>query len=168
MENGKQRRREGWSAHLQNHQRSIEMELKEIKTLLADIGRTYPTVMGLMKKSCGEKEGGETLTVGEHWANTLKSAKLDDADLENVCVEFAELQLQMPDPCDRLPFEIRRVAMERAAARRKRFEQHVESCRNKMHKLTGDRTLFDDSRETVLRKWREFKADSQPSVACGQ
>lgn len=67
------------------------MDLEKIKNELYEIGKAYPTFLGLMQKKVGND------TVGSHWAKVIQSRKLDVAHFEDVCYEWAMMKRKMPD-----------------------------------------------------------------------
>ena len=82
------------------------MELKQARRELAEIGKTYNTIRGMMEYTF--KDGERTL---DHWASLL--VDLDYEHFENVCHEYATLQRRPPDPGDRLPYEIKQEVQRR-------------------------------------------------------
>jgi hypothetical protein len=73
--------------------------VQNVKDLLWQIGKTYPSIGGLLQKKY--PNGG---TVGNHWAKLL--ADLDFDHLENVCYEYAEMKRQPPEEVDQIAFAI--------------------------------------------------------------
>ena len=102
------------------------MTPQEVKNELYEIGKRYPSLLGLMKKTVGES------TVGSVWAGELRD--IDAAHFQDVCHEYASFRRELPDHNERLPYEIRQEVFKRTERDAKALEQHTarleyERCR---------------------------------------
>ena len=129
------------------------MEVKEIKSYLWEIGKAYPSVLGLLKKRL------EDSTVGNQWATRLSQStpKLDADHFANVCFEIAGFERELPDG-DRLPFVIREEVLRRMEADQKRLESHVRVLRRKFFQ-EGLKDAYDYTPQQVIDLWREQMSD---------
>ena len=125
------------------------MKLDQIKNELFAIGKTYPTVLGILRKRI---ENTDT-TVGSHWAKILAESepKLSDCHLENVCYEMATLEISLPDPIDRLPFDIREEVLRRMRDDQERLLRHARDVLSQ----EGDHDAEFEPSQIVIRKWNE-------------
>lgn len=125
------------------------MELKHVRAKLWEIGKTYPLLLGLLQKSI-DRTGKQT--VGNHWAELLKD--LNQFHFDDVCHEFADLRIELPDPIDRLPMLIRQMTSERAAIDEKRLEQHAETIRYRLVK-SGRSEAREMNGTELMEAWRD-------------
>ncbi len=87
---------------------------------LFQIAKFYPTLAGLLVKSC--KAGG-TERFGTVWATKLTEANLAIDHFVNVCDEYASGEVDMPDPSDRLCRDIIVEVRDRMYSETKRLNQ---------------------------------------------
>ena len=114
------------------------MKISEVKNELYAIGKTFPTVMGLLTKPL--PNGGQT--VGAHWAAML--ADLDGDHLENVCHEYATMERRLPDDLSQLALEIHDEVCQRVSRDHERLESLEKQAQgrrtNAMALVKEDRT----------------------------
>ena len=109
------------------------MQAKQIKSQLYEIGKSYPTLLGLMSKQVGDD------TVGNNWAKIIMSKHLDAAHFENVCYEYAMMERPLPKLQEQLIGEIISETKNRMAADEARLEQHM-----KYHQTNLGSWLYDE------------------------
>lgn len=101
----------------------MTMKTANVMAELARIADVYPTLRGLMNKKL--KSGSY---LGQHWAESL--TRLNPSHFADVCDEYASLERELPDPADRLPFEI-------ASEVRERVGRDVDRLRSMEIQLAG-------------------------------
>ena len=113
------------------------MDLQTIKNELWAIGKSYPTVAGLMMKEL--PQGG---TVGGQWAAVMHSSNLDGNHFSNVCYEYANFEKPIPQPADQLAFDVIAETKDRKWKDDQRTEQFT-----KYHQTKKKIPWRDDNRE---------------------
>ena len=94
---------------------------KMIREELWEIGKTFPTLGGLLQKPVGRSK----TTVGSHWVEVIKEADLNADHIENVCTEYSRCEREMPDRQDQLVFEIIQECKDRRAKDVEKLNQQV-------------------------------------------
>ena len=115
------------------------MELKQAKDALYDIAKISPTLMGTLCKKVGAS------TVGDNWARRICEAGCHPMYFADVCSEYADGVLAIPEVHDQLFQTVIRETLDRRARDVAKMEQHANYHTPK-EKL-GKGTVFN-------RAWR--------------
>ena len=130
------------------------LENKEVQKMLAEIANVYPTVRGLMRADTIDiDKSGKDEVVGKLWAEKLRD--LDPYFLRQVCGDFADLKLELPNPADRLPFAIRSEVKRRA-------EELAEKGRERLKSDSVDARHW--TTEKVLQHFRKQQCATAPQT----
>lgn len=92
------------------------MRKDDAKKALYEIGKRYPLLLGLMAKKVDDS------TVGNYWAGMLESC--EKSYVEEVCEDYCDGFIRIPDQMDQLIYDIRAEAISRRQRELDKFVQH--------------------------------------------
>lgn len=124
-----------------------------IKRELYEIGKTYPSFMGLLNRPVLD----EKCKLGHRWAELLKD--LDFDDLSNYCFEIANCDRPIVpdggDMNDRFVYFARKHCKRLATEREKKREQHERSVQFQKDRENRWRPGEDDASQAVAKHWKK-------------
>jgi hypothetical protein len=107
------------------------MSHKRVKDLLWKISKPYPRLQGLLMREVG------SLTQGQIWCNAVIDSGCNLDSFEDVCYQFIDMKRSLPEPVDRLIFDLIQDAKDLNFEKEKKLEQHMKYHRPKAGEVMG-------------------------------